>query len=83
MLAAYVGRDEPIVLTSPASGILPGSGDTRRYRNMADLQSGVANARVWAGVHFRHSTVAGAELGTKVGQWVVQKMLAPANAPPP
>ena len=79
VLAAYLRPDDPLVLTSPATGLPAGSGDTRRYASLTELQASVGNARVWAGVHFRHSTLAGNELGRKVGQWVTQQMLRPAD----
>jgi hypothetical protein len=42
---------------------------TRHFATVQDLRSQVANARVWAGLHYRFSTVAGANLGTSVAEY--------------
>jgi hypothetical protein len=81
VLAGYIRRGEPVVVTSPATGIPAGSGQTRQYETLEALKDGVGNARVSAGVHFRTSTVAGAEIGDKVGRWVVQRFLKPTRQP--
>jgi hypothetical protein len=36
-----------------------------------------ANARVWAGVHYRNSTVVGSAMGRKIGEYAWQKVLRP------
>jgi hypothetical protein len=81
VLAGYVRRGEPLDVTSPATGIPSGSGQTRRYPNLEAIKTSVANARVYAGVHFRSSSEAGAEIGDKVGRWVVRRFLKPARGP--
>ena len=43
---------------------------TSRHFNTSDeLIADVANARVWAGLHYRFSTTAGVELGKAVAKW--------------
>ena len=79
VLAGYVHPGEPLVVTSPATGIPAGSGRTRVYPTLQAIKTSVANARVYAGVHFRSSSDAGARIGEKVGSWVVQRFLKPAR----
>ena len=82
VLAGYVRPGEPIIVTSPATGIPAGSGETRRYANLEAIKTSVGNARVYAGVHFRSSTDAGAAIGDKVGRWVARKYLKPIGRRP-
>jgi hypothetical protein len=81
VLAGYVRRGEPIIVTSPATGIPSGSGQTRRYPNLEAIKTSVGNDRTYAGVHYRSTSTAGAEIGDKVGRWVVRKFLKPARQP--
>ena len=72
ILAAAVGTvlaDEPGIgaarlhATSPT---LPGV--ERHWQTIGEFVAEVANARVYAGVHFRNSTEVGATMGTQVGK---------------
>lgn len=47
------------------------SGTTHVFESFAAVQEEVENARVWGGAHWRTSCVAGSELGTKVGNAVL------------
>jgi hypothetical protein len=42
---------------------------TRHFATVQDLVTEVENARVWAGLHYRFSTVAGAQLGKEVADY--------------
>jgi hypothetical protein len=42
---------------------------TRHFATSDDLINEVANARVWAGLHYRFSTTAGVDLGKAVAKW--------------
>ena len=42
---------------------------TRHYATVEDLIGEVQNARVWGGIHYRNSTLAGARLGDQVARW--------------
>lgn len=44
-------------------------GVTRHFATVQDLRADVENARVWAGLHYRFSTIAGAELGKEVADY--------------
>jgi hypothetical protein len=42
---------------------------TRHFATVQDLRTEVENARVWAGLHYRFSTVAGVQLGKEVADY--------------
>jgi len=63
VLASVFGNDIQFTVTS--SG-LPGV--DRSFNTFSDAVAQVANARVWAGFHFRFSVVDGTQLGTQIGQ---------------
>jgi hypothetical protein len=52
---------------------------THRWTTLEALTQEVANARIWAGFHYRFSTVVGTEMGGKVAQYVVESALLPAR----
>jgi hypothetical protein len=52
---------------------------THRWTTLAAFTQEVSNARIWAGFHYRFSTVVGTEMGAKVGQYVVETALLPAK----
>jgi hypothetical protein len=61
-------------LTSPTA-----PGVTHRWSNLDDFTTEVANARVWAGFHYRFSTRVGTALGRQVAQYVVGKTMQPVT----
>jgi hypothetical protein len=44
-------------------------GATRHFATVQELRTEVENARVWAGLHYRFSTVAGVQLGKEVADY--------------
>jgi hypothetical protein len=66
VLTAFVGPHaaSPIAVTSPND-----PGVTHHYYSWAPLTQEVVDARVWEGIHFRFSDVAGAKLGEQVGSY--------------
>jgi hypothetical protein len=62
-----------IVMTSPTA-----PGVTRRWSNMTALMDEIANARIWAGFHYRFSTRVGTEVGAQVGEYVAKNAMQPA-----
>jgi hypothetical protein len=52
---------------------------THRWTTLAAFTEEVANARIWAGFHYRFSTMVGTEMGGKIGQYVVETALLPAR----
>lgn len=61
---------------SMTSSTLPGV--THRWSNLGDLADEIANARIWAGFHYRFSTRVGTDMGRKIGRYVVETVMLPA-----
>jgi hypothetical protein len=61
-------------LTSPTA-----PGVTHRWSNLEDFTAEVANARVWAGFHYRTSARVGTAMGQAVGQYVVAHVMQRAE----
>jgi PAP2 superfamily len=73
--AALGTEDIPeIAITSTAA-----PGVTHRYTNMTAFADEVANARIWAGFHYRFSTRVGTDMGLKIGDYVVSNVMQPAQ----
>jgi hypothetical protein len=54
-------------------------GVTHRWSNLDDFVQEVANARIWAGFHYRFSTRVGTALGGQVAQYVVKNTMQPVT----
>jgi hypothetical protein len=52
---------------------------THRWTNLSAYANEVAEARIWAGFHYRFSNRVGQDMGRKIGQLVVKTMLQPVN----
>jgi hypothetical protein len=63
-----------IAITSPTA-----PGVTHRWTNMAALEEEVANARIWAGFHYRFSTRVGTGMGNQIGEYVVKNAMQPVG----
>jgi hypothetical protein len=50
---------------------------THTFKTVKDLQREVANARVWAGLHYRGSTLEGLELARNVARWTLRRYFLP------
>jgi hypothetical protein len=61
--------------TSPTA-----SGVTHRWTNMTTFTEEVANARIWAGFHYRFSTRVGTEMGLQIGEYVANNVMQPVEA---
>jgi len=59
-----------IAMTSPTA-----PGVTHRFTNMRAYADEVANARIWAGFHYRFSTRVGTEMGFRIGEYVVKNVM--------
>ena len=53
-------------------------GVTHRWTNMQVYAAEVSNARIWAGFHYRFSTVVGTDMGRKLGEYVARTVMQPA-----
>lgn len=71
-LAAFFGTDK--VTFSVESAV---TGTTRSYERFRDSAKEVYDARTWAGLHFRNSTMEGAWIGKKVARYVVVNFFQP------
>jgi hypothetical protein len=63
-----------IAITSPTA-----PGVTHRWTNMTAFTDEVANARIWAGFHYRFSTRVGTDTGLKIGEYVVKSVMQPVE----
>jgi hypothetical protein len=64
-----------IALTSPTA-----PGVTRRWTSMETFTEEIANARIWAGFHYRFSTRVGTGMGLRIGEHVVKSVMQPVAA---
>jgi hypothetical protein len=76
VIKAALGTAEipEIAMTSPTA-----PGITRRWTNMTAFTEEVANARVWAGFHYRFSTRVGTQMGYEIGEYVVKNVMQPVS----
>jgi hypothetical protein len=77
VVKAVLGTDEipEVVLTSP---FVPGV--THRFTSLRAYTDEIAGARIYAGFHYRFSTIVGTEMGQKIGDWVVKSVIQPVQA---
>jgi hypothetical protein len=61
-----------IATTSPTA-----PGVTHRWTSVTAFAEEVANARIWAGFHYRFSTRVGTEMGQQIGEYVVKNVMQP------
>jgi hypothetical protein len=61
-----------IAMTSPTA-----AGVTHRWTNMTAFTEEIANARIWAGFHYRFSTRVGTGMGLQIGEYVVKNVMQP------
>ena len=70
-----LGQPMPeLTLTSPTAPDV-----IHHWSNLDDFTTEVANARIWAGFHYRFSTRVGTALGRQVGQYVANKTMQPVS----
>jgi hypothetical protein len=67
VIEALLGADVPELALSS----LTAPGVTHRWSNVRAFADEVANARIWAGFHYRFSARVGSEMGKKIGDYVV------------
>ncbi len=53
-------------------------GITHRWTNMRAFADEVAEARIWAGFHYRFSTRVGQDMGRQIGEYVAKNVMQPA-----
>jgi len=57
--------------------VAPATSATRTYATVGDIESQLVNARVWIGFHYRHSVIAGEDLGNSVAAWTLDRYFLP------
>jgi hypothetical protein len=73
-LAAFFGTDK---VAFSMDSTVTGAGPTRYYDRFNDAAKEVYDARAWAGLHFRNSSMEGAWIGRKVAGYVVAHFFRP------
>jgi hypothetical protein len=63
-----------VAMTSPTA-----PGVTHHWTNMTAFTEEVANARIWAGFHYRFSTRVGTDMGLRIGEYVVKNVMQPVT----
>jgi hypothetical protein len=61
-------------MTSPTA-----PGVTHRWTDLNDFADEVAQARIWAGFHYRFSTRVGTDMGRKIGRYVCDNIMQSAG----
>jgi vanadium-dependent haloperoxidase-like protein len=57
--------------------VAPATSATRTYATVDDIESQLVNARVWIGFHYRHSVIAGENIGNSVAAWTLDRYFLP------
>ena len=52
-------------------------GVIHRWTNLKAFSDEIANARIWAGFHYRFSTRVGTDMGRQIGEYVVKSVMQP------
>jgi hypothetical protein len=76
VLKAQIGgaRTPMLITTSPSA-----KGTARRWRSVDEFVQEIADARVFAGIHYRFSTEAGVAMGKRIGALAAEKFLQPVH----
>jgi hypothetical protein len=76
VVEAVIGMPEipEVALASPTA-----PGVTHRFTNVRTFADEVAQARIWAGFHYRFSTRVGQDMGYRIGDYVVKNFMQPAS----
>ena len=64
-----------VSITSPTA-----PGVVHHWTNIRTFADEVAQARIWAGFHYRFSTKVGQDMGYKIGEYVVRNFMQPVAA---
>src|SRR4029079_18454706 len=74
VVKAVLGTEEipEIAITSPTAPSV-----THRWTNLGAFTEEVANARIWAGFHYRFSTRVGTQMGLQIGEYLAKNIMQP------
>jgi hypothetical protein len=77
--AVALGTDDiNVTIRGSADGTPNNWTATQTFTRASDLQRQLANARVWAGLHYRGSVNAGLDLARQVASWTLHRYFLPA-----
>jgi hypothetical protein len=79
VFAALLGTERIEVDLPGATGGGTTLTTARHYAKVNDLQREIVDARVWAGLHYRGSAVAGVVLGRQVAHWTLKRYFLPTR----
>jgi hypothetical protein len=65
--------------TELALDVRGAGGLIRHYTNFSEIAAEEGNARVWGGMHWRHSTEVGTDIGSRVGRYTATHLLKPLD----
>jgi hypothetical protein len=71
----YTPRRRSLILSNPA---VPGM--TLRYQKLKEIANDIDDARVYGGIHFRFEQQAGADLGRRVGEYLIKHSISSVRA---
>jgi len=77
VLANAVGSTDIDATIPGATGGGTALTTSQTFATVDDLMTQLVNARVWIGFHYRHSVLAGENLGTAVANWELQRYFLP------
>ena len=52
-------------------------GVTHRWTDLGAFSDEIADARIWAGFHYRFSTRVGTDMGRQIGEYVMKNVMQP------
>jgi len=79
VIATALGTDNINATIPGAQGGATTLTTSQTFATVHDLKKQLVNARVWAGLHFRTSVLAGETLGTHVAHWTLQRYFQPTD----
>jgi hypothetical protein len=71
----WLGTDQ----FQPPLAIKGNGGAVRYYTSVKEIHAEEGNARVWGGMHWRHSTQVGTAVGSRVGKYTATHLLKPLD----
>jgi PAP2 superfamily len=76
VIEALIGTSDipEVAITMPSA-----PGVTHHYTTLKAFTDEVSNARIYAGFHYRNSTVVGRNMGKEIGSYVAKTVLQPLN----
>jgi len=77
-MRAFFGGDTPIRIET-FNPPVPVSPSMRTYDTFNDIEKEIVDARIFGGMHFRHSAMKGAQLGRKVSRHLVNNFFRPTS----